>query len=178
LQLERVKILREEEKLSLYERGVQIYNKIKEERENSEKEKEEKRLKKQKKLKDKILKDQKFKDEILKEQQLKDKALKEQKELKFEKELEKKQMNENEKIIDQKIFEEQKNKRIRGNVKWFNANKGYGFIEREDGKKDIFVHISAVNNAGLKTLKTGEALTFEVEVSDRGDTSINLQKIS
>ena len=65
-----------------------------------------------------------------------------------------------------------------GTVKWFNPNKGYGFIEREDGKKDIFVHISAVNNAGLKTLKSDEVVTFEVEINEKGETSINLQKIS
>ena len=79
---------------------------------------------------------------------------------------------------NQKIFEEQKNKRLKGTVKWFSSNKGYGFIEREDGKKDIFVHISVVNNAGLKTLKSGEVVTFEVENSEKGETSTNIQKIS
>lgn len=54
----------------------------------------------------------------------------------------------------------------KGTVKWFNAQKGYGFIQPEDGSKDVFVHISAVERAGLYELKEGQKVTFEV-VADR-----------
>ena len=64
----------------------------------------------------------------------------------------------------------------KGQVKWFNDAKGYGFIKREGEEKDIFVHSSAVQNAGLKYLKEGEQLTFEVEYSNKGPSAINLQK--
>ena len=67
---------------------------------------------------------------------------------------------------------------IKGKVKWFNANKGYGFIEREDKEKDVFVHSSAVRDAGLKYLNEGDELTFEVENTDKGPSAVNLQKTS
>ena len=67
---------------------------------------------------------------------------------------------------------------LKGKVKWFNGTKGYGFIEREDKEKDVFVHSSAVREAGLKYLKKGEQLTFEAENTDKGPSAINLQKIS
>ena len=50
----------------------------------------------------------------------------------------------------------------KGTVKWFNTQKGYGFIQPEDGSKDVFVHISAVERAGLYDLKEGQKVTFEV----------------
>jgi CspA family cold shock protein len=50
-----------------------------------------------------------------------------------------------------------------GSVKWFNATKGFGFIEPENGGKDIFVHISAVERAGLNSLNDGQKLSFDVE---------------
>ena len=53
-----------------------------------------------------------------------------------------------------------------GTVKWFNSQKGFGFIEREGGGSDVFVHISAVERAGLGTLQEGQELSFEV-VTDR-----------
>ena len=77
---------------------------------------------------------------------------------------------------ERKLDDEQKKKRLNGTVKWFNDAKGYGFIKREDKEKDIFVHFSAVKNSGLKYLKEGEQLTFEVEYSDKGPSAINLQK--
>ena len=58
-----------------------------------------------------------------------------------------------------------------GNVKWFNATKGFGFIEPSDGKKDIFVHISAVERAGLTGLKDGQAVTFDIEDGRDGRAS-------
>ena len=75
-----------------------------------------------------------------------------------------------------KLDDEQKKKRLNGTVKWFNGAKGYGFIKREGEEKDIFVHFSAVKNSGLKYLKEGEKLTFEVENSDKGPSAVNLQK--
>ena len=63
-----------------------------------------------------------------------------------------------------------------GTVKWFNSQKGYGFIEPSDGSKDVFVHISAVEAAGLSTLNEGQQLSYELEQGQRGKTSAtNLQ---
>lgn len=63
-----------------------------------------------------------------------------------------------------------------GTVKWFNATKGFGFIEPADGGKDVFVHISAVERSGLTGLKDGEKVSFELETDKmRGKTSaVNL----
>ena len=53
-----------------------------------------------------------------------------------------------------------------GTVKWFNATKGFGFIQPDDGKQDVFVHISAVERAGLSNLNEGQKITYEL-VADR-----------
>jgi CspA family cold shock protein len=63
-----------------------------------------------------------------------------------------------------------------GTVKWFNATKGYGFIQPTGGGKDVFVHISAVEKAGLSTLNEGQQVQFE-EVSNRGKTSAENLKV-
>ena len=65
-----------------------------------------------------------------------------------------------------------------GTVKWFNSQKGFGFIQPADGGKDVFVHISAVERAGLSTLNEGQQVTFEV-VTDRvrGRTSAEQIKV-
>jgi CspA family cold shock protein len=55
-----------------------------------------------------------------------------------------------------------------GTVKFFNAEKGYGFIKPDDGGRDIFVHITAVERAGLKSLNEGQRITFEVEPDKKG----------
>jgi cold shock protein len=55
----------------------------------------------------------------------------------------------------------------KGTVKWFNSQKGYGFIQPEDGTKDVFVHISAVERAGLYDLKEGQRLAFEVVANQK-----------
>ena len=65
---------------------------------------------------------------------------------------------------------------INGKVKWFNGTKGYGFISRDDDSKDVFVHSSAVKDAGLSGLSEGEVITFEVEEGAKGPAAINLQK--
>ena len=63
----------------------------------------------------------------------------------------------------------------RGTVKWFNPTKGYGFIQPQGGGKDVFVHISAVERAGLSTLNEGQQIEFEIE-ENRGKTSaVNLK---
>ena len=64
---------------------------------------------------------------------------------------------------------------INGKVKWFNPTKGFGFIEREDKEKDVFVHSSAVRDAGLE-LNEGDALSFEITETPKGNSAINLQK--
>lgn len=64
-----------------------------------------------------------------------------------------------------------------GTVKFFNNDKGFGFIQNEDGTGDNFVHISAVERAGMTTLKQDQRLTYELETNNRGKTSaINLQQ--
>ena len=62
-----------------------------------------------------------------------------------------------------------------GTVKWFNAEKGFGFISREDGS-DVFVHFSAIQGDGFKTLEEGQAVTFDVEEGQRGLQATNIQK--
>ena len=65
-----------------------------------------------------------------------------------------------------------------GTVKWFNSTKGYGFIEPEDGSKDAFVHISAVEAAGMSGLNEGQRVEYELVQDDRGRTSAgNLKAI-
>ncbi|MFC3169498.1 cold-shock protein [Paracoccus fontiphilus] len=59
----------------------------------------------------------------------------------------------------------------RGTVKWFNTDKGYGFIAPEAGGGDVFVHISAVERAGLRTLADGQAVSYELETNRSGKTS-------
>jgi CspA family cold shock protein len=63
-----------------------------------------------------------------------------------------------------------------GTVKWFNSQKGYGFIQPQGGGKDVFVHVSAVERAGLSGLNEGQAVEYE-EVSNRGRTSAENLKV-
>ncbi|MCD2435941.1 cold shock domain-containing protein [Acidaminococcus sp. NSJ-142] len=63
-----------------------------------------------------------------------------------------------------------------GKVKWFNAEKGYGFIEREDGG-DVFVHFSAIQGDGFKTLEEGQAVEFDVVEGNRGEQAANVVKL-
>ncbi|PHR26906.1 MAG: hypothetical protein COA36_10630 [Desulfotalea sp.] len=57
---------------------------------------------------------------------------------------------------------------VQGKVKWFNASKGYGFLERSDGEADIFVHYSAIQGEGFRSLEEGEAVEFLISKTDKG----------
>ena len=65
----------------------------------------------------------------------------------------------------------------KGTVKWFNPTKGYGFIKPANGDKDVFVHISAVERAGLRSLNDGQAVEYEL-VTNRGRTSAENLKVA
>ena len=64
---------------------------------------------------------------------------------------------------------------LTGKVKWFNAEKGYGFITRDDGDKDVFVHFSAITGSGFKSLKEGDLVEFEVVQGDKGPQAKDVQ---
>ncbi|MBI4732713.1 MAG: cold-shock protein [Chloroflexi bacterium] len=66
--------------------------------------------------------------------------------------------------------------RVTGTVKWFNASKGYGFLAREGGP-DVFVHFSAIQNEGFKTLNEGQAVEFEIEQGPKGLQAANVKAI-
>ena len=63
-----------------------------------------------------------------------------------------------------------------GTVKWFNADKGYGFTTGQDGQ-DVFVHFSAIQGDGYKTLDEGQAVSYDIEQSDRGPQAANVNKL-
>ena len=67
--------------------------------------------------------------------------------------------------------------RITGTVKWFNAEKGYGFIVRDDGEKDCFVHHSAIDGTGFKTLNEGERVEFEIVDGQKGPAAANVTRL-
>ncbi|MDY0131814.1 MAG: cold shock domain-containing protein [Desulforegulaceae bacterium] len=69
----------------------------------------------------------------------------------------------------------EKNK-LEGKVKWFSNKKGYGFIEKEDGSGDIFVHHTSIEMPGFRTLAEGEKVIFEIEENDRGYAAKNVIK--
>ena len=63
-----------------------------------------------------------------------------------------------------------------GTVKWFNEQKGYGFIKQEDGP-DVFVHYSGISSDGFKTLKEGDEVTFDIEEGEKGPAAVNVKAV-
>jgi CspA family cold shock protein len=64
---------------------------------------------------------------------------------------------------------------VTGTVKWFNDQKGFGFITREDGEKDCFVHYTAIQGGGFKSLREGERVEFDVVQGDKGPAAENVR---
>ena len=64
-----------------------------------------------------------------------------------------------------------------GTVKWFNTTKGYGFIQPEGGGKDVFVHASAVEAAGMRSLDEGQRVSFDIQPDARGAKAVNLKAV-
>ncbi len=67
--------------------------------------------------------------------------------------------------------------RLKGTVKWFNNAKGFGFIGREDGSADVFVHYSAINNDGYKSLQEGDQVEFDVVDGQKGPQAGNVTRV-
>ncbi len=64
-----------------------------------------------------------------------------------------------------------------GTVKWFNNKKGFGFISRGNGERDVFVHYSAIQQDGFRTLEEGDRVQFNVEEGEKGPSAVNVQRI-
>ncbi len=64
--------------------------------------------------------------------------------------------------------------RVKGNVKWFNESKGFGFITPENSDKDVFVHFSAIQSSGFKTLTEGQSVEFEITDGSKGPSATNV----
>lgn len=64
---------------------------------------------------------------------------------------------------------------VKGTVKWFNEKKGYGFLSKEDGG-EVFVHYTAIQKAGFKTLKEGQSVQFEIEDGSKGPQAVNVKE--
>ena len=64
-----------------------------------------------------------------------------------------------------------------GKIKWFNPTKGYGFIENGTGGKDVFLHVSALEKAGINTLKEGEEIEFDIGENKGKENAINIKKV-
>ncbi len=67
---------------------------------------------------------------------------------------------------------------LSGTVKWFNNEKGYGFIQKDEGGDDLFVHFSAINAEGHKSLTEGQAVTFEIGEGRKGPQALNVTVVS
>ncbi len=157
-QLKKVKEFREEERQLSDERSLKFVGKIIEEQKIENKKEEQKPKEEEEKLKES---EQKLKE-------LEEKLKESEQKLKEEESANSKEQK--------KLDDKDNKKRLNGRVKWFNVNKGYGFIEREDKGKDVYVHATAVKNSGLEHLKKDEQLTFEIEYLDKGPSAFNLEK--
>ncbi|ATW29329.1 cold-shock protein [Candidatus Williamhamiltonella defendens] len=67
--------------------------------------------------------------------------------------------------------------KIKGKVKWFNESKGFGFITPDDNSKDVFVHFSAIQDSGFKTLNEGQGVEFEIADGQKGPSAVDVNKI-
>ena len=67
---------------------------------------------------------------------------------------------------------------VRGTIKWFSDQKGYGFVTPEGGRKDVFVHFSAIQGDGFKSLREGELVEFEITQGPKGEQASNVRKVS
>ena len=65
-----------------------------------------------------------------------------------------------------------------GKIKWFNPAKGYGFIENDTGGKDVFLHVSALEEAGIETLQEGQAISFEIGENKGKENAINIKTVN
>jgi cold shock protein len=81
-------------------------------------------------------------------------------------------------LLSGTIAKENLSMRITGKVKWFNDSKGFGFITRDDGQKDCFVHHSAIQGNGFKSLAEGDSVEFEVVQGNKGPAAENVTKIA
>jgi CspA family cold shock protein len=75
-----------------------------------------------------------------------------------------------------KIYERRMRATMQGKVKWFNDSKGFGFIEAENGS-DVFVHFSAIQDSGFKSLQEGQAVTFDVQEGPKGKSAANVKPV-
>jgi CspA family cold shock protein len=67
--------------------------------------------------------------------------------------------------------------KMQGSVKWFNESKGFGFVTPADGSKDVFVHFSAIQGSGFKTLAEGQNVEFEIQNGQKGPSAVNVMAI-
>ncbi|KAI7863245.1 cold shock protein CspE [Lichtheimia hyalospora FSU 10163] len=67
--------------------------------------------------------------------------------------------------------------KIKGTIRWFNESKGFGFITPDDGSKDVFVHFSAIQDEGFKTLAEGQRVEFEIQDGQKGPSAANVTSI-